>query len=422
MAYRFVHTADLHLDSPLRSLALRDPALADLVGNASRQVFARIIDLCLDESVDALLIAGDLYDGAQSSMKTVRFLTQQLQRLDAAGIETFIIRGNHDAEAKITAQLVLPPSVHVFGSKAGVAQRSKGGLQLAIHGISFARPHAPESLLRHYHAPVPGAVNIGLMHTSLDGAEGHDPYAPCKLSDLQQSGFDYWALGHIHRRTHHAGAVHVVMPGIPQGRDIGEAGTKSVTLVTVADDGTIAVTARDTALARFAMVPVVVDGLPDWRDLVGALGQALRQARRDLPEDHLVLRPVLQGVTPLLWRIQRDLPLLLEEAQSVAEAVATLWIDKIVLDCTDVPRPDTAGPLAALSQEIAALTTPPATPPATVLAEADAALDALAKALPKALRGLLGDDPVAQAALRDRLLAEGARDVLAHLHSPDRDM
>lgn len=420
MAFRFVHTADLHLDSPLKSLALRDPALAEVVGNASRQVFARIIDLCLEETVDALLIAGDLYDGAQSSMKTVRFLTQQLQRLNGAGIETFIIRGNHDAEAKITAQLVLPPSVHVFGSKAEVVLRDRQGQQIAIHGISFARPHAPDSLLRHFQKPLPGAVNIGMMHTSLDGSEGHDLYAPCKLSDLQDSGFAYWALGHIHARAHHAGAAHVVMPGIPQGRDIGEAGAKSVTLVTVADDGTLTVTPRDTAIARFARIAVPVDGITEWRDLVGALGHALRTARRDLPEEHLVLRPVLTGATPLLWRMQRDQTLLLEEAQSVAEASGTLWIDKIVLNCTDTPRPDTAGPLAELAREIAALTAPSATPPPAVLAEADATLDALTKALPRALRGYLGDDPAAQAALRDTLLAAGAAEVLAHLHSSEK--
>jgi exonuclease SbcD len=105
-AYRFVHAADIHLDSPLRSLALRDPRLAEFIGNASRQVLARIVELCLEEQVNALLLAGDLYDGEQTSMKTARFLSEQLRRLDAAGIEVFIIRGNHDALSKITKELI----------------------------------------------------------------------------------------------------------------------------------------------------------------------------------------------------------------------------------------------------------------------------------------------------------------------------
>ena len=419
--YRFVHTADLHLDSPLRSLALRDAALAEVIGQASRAVFERIITLCLDEQVDALLIAGDLYDGAQTSMKTARFLAQQLRRLDEAGIETFIIKGNHDAEARITGQLVLPPSVTVFGAKAGVERRDKGGLHLAIHGISFARPHAPESLLARFKAPVPGAINIGMMHTSLDGSPGHDPYAPCRLADLQQSGFDYWALGHIHARAHHPGAVHVVMPGIPQGRDIGEAGAKSVTLVTVADDGGVTVEARSTALARFERLEVVLDEAMDWPGIVAALGTALRGARRAHAEDHLVLRVALTGRSGLLWRLRRDLGLLLDEAQLTCEAIGTLWIDGISVECSDVPRADTAGPLAELARAVEAMTTPPATPPGPVLTEADALIDALLKALPKELRSLLGDDPAAQNTARDALMREGAAEVLAHLQGLEND-
>ena len=108
MAYRFVHAADIHLDSPLRSLALRDPGLADVIGNATRRAFIRIVDLCLDEQVDALLLAGDLYDGHQTSMKTARFLAEQIRRLHEASIRAFIIRGNHDALSKITKELTFP--------------------------------------------------------------------------------------------------------------------------------------------------------------------------------------------------------------------------------------------------------------------------------------------------------------------------
>jgi DNA repair exonuclease SbcCD nuclease subunit len=415
--YRFVHTADLHLDSPLKSLALRDPALAEVIGTATRAVFTRIIDLCLDEAVDALLIAGDLYDGAQTSMKTARFLTQQLRRLDQAGIETFIIRGNHDAESRITAQLVLPDSVTVFGAKASMVQRDKAGLAIAIHGISFAKPHAPESLLARFRGPVPGAVNIGMLHTSLDGAVGHDPYAPCRLVDLQASGFDYWALGHIHTRAHHAGGTHVVMPGIPQGRDIGEAGAGSVTLVTVGDDGSLQVEERTVAVARFARVRVPVDGIAAWPGLVAALSAALHAVRRDLTEDHLVVRPVLTGRTSLLWRLRRDLALLQDEARITAEAIGSVWIDKLELDCTDEARADVTGPLTELERQIAAMTPPPD----AILAEADALIEALARALPRGMRAVLGDDPETQAKLRDEMLHAGAQEVLAHLRGMEAE-
>ena len=223
-AYRFVHAADIHLDSPLRSLALRNPGLAELIGNATRHAFIRIVDLCLEEQVDALLLAGDLYDGEQTSMKTARFLAEQLRRLDAAGIKVFIIRGNHDALSKITKELVLPENVHLFGGRADAVDipRDRGERSIAIHGLSFTKPQAPESLLAKYRPPVAGAINIGLMHTSLDGSPPHDVYAPCSTAELLASGFRYWALGHIHKRSTAEGPCTVVMPGIPQGRDVGQ--------------------------------------------------------------------------------------------------------------------------------------------------------------------------------------------------------
>lgn len=420
MAFRFIHTADIHLDSPLRSLALRDPALSDLIGTATRTAFVRIIDLCLAEAVDALLIAGDLYDGQQTSMKTARFLGQQLQRLEAAGVRVFIIRGNHDALSKITRELVLPPTVTLFGPKAEThliaAPRQSGTRPIAVHGISFAKPQAPDSLLGRFPAPLADTVNIGMLHTSLAGAPGHDPYAPCSLADLNATGYDYWALGHIHARAEYLGAATVVMPGMPQGRDIGEAGEKSVTLVTVADDGSISLETRVTAPAEFERVPVALDGLTDWADLVTALGRALTRARRDHRGEHLVLRPVLGGHSALAWRVLRDLDLLHEEARLAAEALDGVWIDKLENACTTTAAGQGAGfdagtgPLADLAREMAATLASPA-----LDAEAEAEASVLLRALPRALRQLWGEDEAQMARLRQQLLHEGAAEVLAAL-------
>ena len=145
MPFCFVHTADIHLDSPLQSLALRDPALAELIGGANRLAFERIIGLCLDEQVDALMIAGDLYDGDQTSMTTALFLAAQLQRLEESGIRTFIVRGNHDAESRITKELVLPEGVKVFGGRGEAVEleRPRGEAPVVVHGISFANSHTP---------------------------------------------------------------------------------------------------------------------------------------------------------------------------------------------------------------------------------------------------------------------------------------
>ncbi|MGP9788526.1 metallophosphoesterase family protein [Roseinatronobacter sp. NSM] len=345
MAFRFIHTADLHLDSPLRSLALRDPDLASLVGGATRMALRNIIDLCLSERVDALLISGDLYDGSQTSMKTARFLASELARLNEAGIRAFLIRGNHDAESRITRELTLPPCVHLFDGRAGLELLEHGPQRIAVHGLSFREPKAPESLLPKYRPPVGDAVNIGLMHTSLNGAAGHDPYAPCALSDLQASGFDYWALGHIHKRAVYPGAACVVMPGIPQGRDIGEVDGGSVTLVTVDDGGALNLEERSVALAAFCIVPVDVTGMNDWNDLLASMRTALERADRRAP--HLVARLRLTGATPLAQRLLRDQDLALAEAQELARGMGQTWVEKLVLDLGNTPS--VTGELAQLA-------------------------------------------------------------------------
>lgn len=416
MAFRFVHTADVHLDSPLRSLALRNADLAELIGNATRRAFVRIVDLCLDEQVDALLIAGDLYDGEQTSMKTARFLAGELRRLHEAGIGVFVIRGNHDAMSKITRELVLPESVKVFGGRAEAVEiAAAGDLPIAIHGLSFSQPHAPESLLGKYRPPVEGAVNIGLLHTSLAGAPGHDLYAPCSLADLQGSGFRYWALGHVHRRSVAEGAATVVMPGMPQGRDINEAGPKSVSLVTVGDDRRVHVAERLTGIAQFARVDVDATGISDWRALAVAVGRAMEDARGAAGPEHLVVRLQVTGATPLAWRIRRDADLLKAEADERASVVGGCWVEKLEIAC----HPPEAGaaadgdPLVALKRLIES----DVLSSEAFRAELAAMADEIRGQLPPECRDAFGSDEAASAQALARLAREGAETVLARLQA-----
>ncbi len=415
-AYRFIHAADIHLDSPLRSLALRDADLASLIGDATRQAFVGIVDLALAERVDALMIAGDLYDGEQTSMKTARFLADQLRRLDEAGIRVFLIRGNHDALSKITQELIFPPGVKLYRGRgeAVEVERARGEVPIAVHGLSFAKPQAPESLLPGYRTPVAGAVNIGLMHTSLAGAPGHDVYAPASLAELQANGFDYWALGHIHQRAAHEGAATVVMAGMPQGRDINEAGPKSVSLVTIADDRSVHVEERLTSIAEFRRVPVDATGLTEWSELVAAVGTALAAARAETRSPHLVARLELAGTTPLAWRIRRDADLLKAEADMAAARHGDAHVEKLVLGIANpVVQGDGADPLVELARLIGAdVLEAPAF--RAGLGEWTAQLSGQ---LPGELRDLFGVDEATATALMTRLATEGAEEVLARLQA-----
>jgi len=420
MTFRFVHTADVHLDSPLATLALRDPELAELISGATRKAFVAVIDLCLLEEVDALLIAGDLYDGEQTSMKTARFLADQLRRLDEAGVRTFIIRGNHDAESRITRELTLPASVKVFAGRAETVSLSAGAIEAAVHGVSFAQKHAPESLLPKFRPPVPGSVNIGIMHTSLGGSPAHAPYAPCSLSDLHGAGFDYWALGHIHQRSEARGRATIVMPGNPQGRDINEAGPKSATLVGISDGRAITIEERLTSVAEFQRVGIDLAGVDDWRDALGRIEKGLEAAREAAPSEHLVARLMLKGSTPLAWRLRADADVLAEESRAIGASIGKTWIDKIELDCA-APRAQSSPSGDPVAELHALMETEVAQSKAFHEALGEIAEELRRNLPPGARDGLLGGDPGELAKILRAIAREGAEDVLAHLRAGDRD-
>lgn len=414
MPFRFVHTADIHLDSPLRSLALRNRDLAALIGDATRAALVAIVDLCLVEQVDALMIAGDLYDGEQTSMKTARFLAGEMERLHRAGIRVFTIRGNHDALSKITQELILPPFVKTFGGRGEAVETRHGHLDIVVHGLSFSKPQAPESLLPKFTRPLPDAVNIGILHTSLAGAPGHDTYAPCSAADLHGWGFDYWALGHVHARTQHAGARTVIMPGMPQGRDINEAGPKTVSLVTVRDDRGLIVEERRTSIAEFQRIAVDLTGAQSWRETVVAVEQALAAGRSRVASEHLVARLILSGETPLAWRLRRDRDLLLAEMEQRAERMGRTWIDKIEL-ATASPATGRAADSADPVIELAELMHGNITARHDVRQTVRELIEAVRDDLPAELRSFGGDDEAAFDAFVARLLGEGCDDVIARL-------
>ena len=406
---KLLHTADVHLDSPLRTLALRDPDLAQRIDNATRTALARIVDIAIEERVAAVLIAGDLYDGGQRSMTTAAFLIAQFRRLQSNGIQVFLIRGNHDAESRITKEIGWPENVHRFDGHGG--HKMLDGTDIAIHGVSFANPHAPESLVGKFR-PVEGAVNIAMLHTSLAGAPGHDPYAPCTVADLVSAGFDYWALGHVHVRTVHHQTPFVVMPGMPQGRDIGEDGPKSATLIHV-QDGSIQIEERPTAEILFRRLDCDLTGAQDMDQVHSALRRVLDGLDHDVPS---VVRIRLTGQTELVWQIRRDLDLIREVAEQSAQGL-DVWIDKIVADI-EAPAIADSGAAGELANLIAQIATEPG-----FAAQAEAALGEVVDDLPAELRGTYGADADGRSDAARRLIEQAVVHAVARIHSvtPDAD-
>lgn len=230
--FRFLHAADIHLDSPLRGLHRYEGAPQDEIRQASRRALANLVQLALDESVAFVLIAGDLYDGDWKDHRTGLYFVSQMVRLREAGIPVFVIAGNHDAMNRMTRSLPLPENVRMLDhKKAETVKLEKLGV--AVHGQSFAAQAVLEDLSAGYPPAVGGMFNIGVLHTCATGRDGHDNYAPCTVEGLISKRYDYWALGHVHARETLHREPDIVFPGNIQGRHIRESGAKGCMLVEV---------------------------------------------------------------------------------------------------------------------------------------------------------------------------------------------
>jgi len=252
---RFFHAADIHLDSPLRGLRMYEGAPLGDLRNAARRAFAALVDQALEEEADLVLVAGDLYDVDWKDYNTGLFFVSQVSRLAREGIRVVLIRGNHDAQNRITKELRLPEGVTELSTRRPQSLRLED-LGAVVHGQGYPRTEVTEDLSAGYPGAVPGLFNIGLLHTAVDGRSGHDPYAPCSLEALVSKGYDYWALGHVHKREVLCESPWVVFPGNIQGRHAGEHGPKGATLVTVDGGEVVAAEHRDLDVVRWAVCDV----------------------------------------------------------------------------------------------------------------------------------------------------------------------
>ena len=341
-SFKFLHTADIHLDSPLLGLAGQEGTAAERIRNATREAFEGLIERAIEERVSFLVIAGDLYDGNWRDYKTGIYFVRQMGRLREAGIPVYLLYGNHDAESQITRQLTLPDNVHVFGSRRPQSLRIDD-LDVVLHGQSFRRRAVTENLARSYPEPAADAFNIGVLHTGLDGMEGHDNYAPCSLDELVNKGYDYWALGHVHRGQVIHERPHVVFPGNLQGRHVRESGAKGACLVTVENNEIVDWTVVHTDVVRWTVLPVSVAKASSVDDAVDRLRGALEEATNTLADGRLLAcRIELQGRTEAHQDLLANEDNLLAEARGCAVGIGddAAWVEKVVIATEPITGPD----------------------------------------------------------------------------------
>ncbi|MDX6690509.1 MAG: repair protein SbcD/Mre11 [Solirubrobacteraceae bacterium] len=333
---KFVHAADPHIDSPMKGLAAYPGAPVEAMRGATRNAFDSLVELCIAEHADLLLVAGDVYDGDWKDFSTGLYLRAQLGRLRDAGIEVAMIHGNHDAASVITRQLRLP-GIHVLrhGRPESVVFEDLG---VVVHGQSFANRAVTENLADSYPDPLPGLVNIGLLHTCLGGDAGHENYAPCSLEQLVGHGYDYWALGHIHERAVLHANPYVVFAGNLQGRHMRECGAKGATVVEVIDG---AMTLQHHVLdhVRWARVTVDAAGVADDIELLERGEAALRSAVEAADGRLVACRIEVEGITRVHERLVRDQDRLESELRALATDLHAeqVWVERICWQ-TSVPR------------------------------------------------------------------------------------
>lgn len=336
--FRFIHAADPHLDSPLRGLEVHEGAPTDVLRGATRRAFENLVQLAIDERVDFVLIAGDLYDGDWKDYSTGLFFRGQMVRLNASGIPVYLIAGNHDAASVISKRLSLPDNVHVFSTRT-TESLEVHGLPVVIHGRGFPNRAVPENLAREYPAATSGKFNVGLLHTSLTGLLGHDTYAPCSEQDLRSKGYAYWALGHIHQPEVISQDPWIVFAGNCQGRHARETGPRGCRLVTVNDSlGVESVDWHTLDVVRWQDVRVNVDGLEKETEAVQRIREALADAVEKAEGRLLAARITLAGPSPLHGSLHRDASHWRAQVQAVAQDFGeeAVWIEQVKIATSPV--------------------------------------------------------------------------------------
>lgn len=330
---RFIHAADLHIDSPLRGLEAYEGAPADRIRSATREAFENLISLAIDECVDFVLLAGDLFDGKWPDIKTGLWTVNQFRRLERRGIAVYLIRGNHDAVSEVRKRIRWPENVHEFPVDAPKTVIDEE-LGVAIHGRGFATREVSEDLAAGYPDAIPGLFNIGMLHTSLTGDPDHDTYAPTTEDVLVLRGYDYWALGHVHVRKTIREEPRIEFPGNPQGRHIKETGEKGVLLVSVTDRNLDYVEFTPVDVLRWHQAEIELQAEDDLDDLYQQVSASLSECREKSDGRFSAIRVRIRGACACHSQLVEPSKSeeVIAEIRSMASAYNNVWMEKVILE------------------------------------------------------------------------------------------
>ena len=363
----YIHAADLHLDTPFEGFKKTAPEVHTALLDASLQAWDALVDLALERDAAFLLLAGDLYDGAQRGLRAQLRFHRGVSRLCDAGIQVLAVHGNHDpVDEGWSAVRSWPEGFTVFPtSQVSSVVVEKGGERLAtVYGQSYAQRETKENLALGFRRGGEGGLHIGLLHCNVGGAPGHANYSPCSVADLCAADMDYWALGHVHRHAIVRDAdPTIVYPGNLQGRSPqpGERGAKGAVVVDVRGGRVSGLTHVALDRVRFVEETVDVSACEDLIALEAHLANATEALRRQVGERGLMLRVRLTGAAESLAADLARKDVALELIDSLRERAfgmtPFLWWDGLKVDAAprhvDTVIDDFTGSLEQLFTSIA---------------------------------------------------------------------
>lgn len=362
---RFVHTADLHLGAAFQGVSATDERVGSALARATYDAFARVVDVCLENAVDFLVISGDAYNSADKSYAAQQAFRREVTRLADAGIGVYMVQGNHDPASGWSAGLELPASVHIFpaGRTERVEVTRDGEVVAALYGRSFGTAAELGGFAHEYRRELVDPVAIGVLHANVGGDPDYDPYAPATLGELRAGRMDYWALGHIHKHEELATDPWVIYAGSPQGLNPKETGAHGCVLVEASRSGVQSVQHIELAPVVWAQQTLGISGAESLEDVRAIIDGACDDALAQAGGRSVVVRLALAGRSAAHADLVRPgvLADLLSDLRADRSAgTPWLWVDRLddrsarAIDLDEIRRgPDFSADLVRLADELA---------------------------------------------------------------------
>jgi hypothetical protein len=424
---RLLHVADVHLGRPL---AAPTPELRQHLLASVRTALRRAVSAALDEEVDAVLVAGDLYDDAHLSFEAERFLMQQLARLGEAGIPCVVVAGDGDPSgpAYRAPQLDWPPGVRYVGTRTPAVidvTDDAGEALVRVVAAGHVSAHEHDDLVATFPEAEGGVPHVGVVHAHVARARGagqHGRYAPCDVETLRAKGYAYWALGHVHQAQVVDAAAHAWYAGTLHAHGPDDPGPRGALMVTLSDtaygDSDVSVDRRvfaPTCWRALRLDDVAeVETLPALQRRMREAFEAATPEGEPVPDEAAwVIDLTLCGPCPLA-SLLRHPERRREMSAILADTLGAVHLTMHVEDLTPPLDLEAHRGEAHLAGEVLAL--------AERAADDPDLLDALA---PDALAGLpptLRDDPHGRRRYLSRLLDGLDRHAVLHLQKDEGQM